>query len=190
MYVAFLLFVLSDAMNPVKRTFCFEHWYIVYFHDIQLWERKRRTGGASDPTVFSNLVAGVRRMAGSSIGATVSSYASNDAQVVEVIDRVVELAKVDLKLPYLFLFKRCVLTQPLAAQEYWFLLDHYSLTAAFDGSAMDANIQKQIKLYVNWLPMNPATNTVGKMLLQHVGARDSTNDDVWLVCPQGLCLIS
>ena len=48
LYTAFLLYVLSDAMNPVKRTFSFEYWYIVYFHDIQLWEGKHRTG-----TLFS-----------------------------------------------------------------------------------------------------------------------------------------
>ena len=83
-------------MNPVKRTFSFEHWYIVYFHDIQLWERKHDTGGASDDqaSIYSNLVATTRRIARSSLGTTMSSLGSNDAQVIEVIERVVDMAKV------------------------------------------------------------------------------------------------
>ena len=97
LYTAYLLFVLSDAMNPVKRTFTFEYWYIVYFHDIQLWEMKHRTGSASsDPVIYSNLVATNRHMArSSSLGATMSSSQDgNDAQVIEVIDRIISLAKV------------------------------------------------------------------------------------------------
>ncbi len=91
--------MLSDASNPIKRTYTFEYWYIVYFHDIQLWESKYRTGDASaDARVYSNLVATTRYMAhSSSLGATMSSSANNgnnDAQVIEVINRIVDLCKV------------------------------------------------------------------------------------------------
>lgn len=93
LYVAFLVFHLSDAMNPVKRTFSFEHWYIVYFHDLQIWERKKFPRGVS---VYTNLEATANRLAVSNLGATVSGTGDCEAQVVEVANRIQELAKVVL----------------------------------------------------------------------------------------------
>ncbi len=39
LYVGYLLFVLSERLNPVKRSMTFEQWYMFFFFDVQLWER-------------------------------------------------------------------------------------------------------------------------------------------------------
>ena len=169
LYAGYLLFVLSDAMNPVKRTFSFEHWYIVYFHDIRLWERKHRTGGPSDSSVYSNLVATTRRIARSSLGSTMSSHSSNDSQVIEVIERVVEMAQVTAVISQV---AQHGIIEPLtaSAQEYWFLLDQHSLSLAqlprvrgLDTTALD-----KIRAFVRWLPMNPELNSIGRLLINKV----------------------
>jgi hypothetical protein len=92
LYVGFLLFSLSDKMNPVKRGFSFEQWYMFYFYDIQLWERKR---SQSEQRVHTSLVARLNRSTNiNSLGATLSSAMNSEMQVIEVIRRVTEVAKV------------------------------------------------------------------------------------------------
>jgi hypothetical protein len=43
LYVGYLLFVLSERLNPVKRSMTFEQWYMFLFFDVQLWERATTT---------------------------------------------------------------------------------------------------------------------------------------------------
>jgi hypothetical protein len=90
-----MLFMLSDQLNPIKHPYSFEHWYMFYFYDVQLWERKL---GPEQVSVYSNLAPSQGRSSLSSLGSTVSSIQNTDMQVLEVVNRVAELAKV------LFLF--------------------------------------------------------------------------------------
>ena len=94
LYVGFLLFTLSDAMNPVKRTFTFEQWYMFYFHDLQLWERKKKVSKQSTG-IPTNLVARLNdRVASNSLGSTLSGVDDPNSQVIEIASRVTELAQV------------------------------------------------------------------------------------------------
>ncbi len=98
LYVGFLLFTLSEGMNPVKRTFTFDQWYMFYFHDMQLWEKRNVASRFSQATstVFTNLSISGNRNVVNSLGSTLSSEDDVDSQVVEVASRVVDLAKVCL----------------------------------------------------------------------------------------------
>lgn len=110
-----MLFTLSDAMNPCKRSYTFEQWYMFYFHDLQLWERgsgppSRKpftrlsatyTNSASSKDAASALSSWAAA-AWSSLGASPSSSVLGtsammddpDAQVIEVANRVCSLARV------------------------------------------------------------------------------------------------
>jgi len=95
LYVGFLLFTLSDSMNPVKRAFTFDQWYMFYFHDMQLWEKKKMGGEGSPSTVFTNLSFTGNRIVRNSLGSTLSSSLDDaDSQVMEVASRVIDVAKV------------------------------------------------------------------------------------------------
>jgi hypothetical protein len=89
LYVGYLLFVLSDQLNAVKRPFAFEHWYMFYFSDVQLWERKRKAG---DTPIYSNLMTNKTQAAQGSMGTVLD--APSDAQITEIVKRVTSLAKV------------------------------------------------------------------------------------------------
>jgi hypothetical protein len=107
--VGFLLFTLSDVMNPAKREYSFEQWYMFYFYDLQIWEKMQKPDdydnddGRGMPIILSNLnmssLSLRSYMSGSSLGATVSSmmdHSAADGQVAEVARRIAQLAKVCL----------------------------------------------------------------------------------------------
>lgn len=170
LYVGFLLFTLSDAMNPAKREYSFEQWYMFYFYDLQIWEKvmEHEVYGDERP-ILTNLGISTlfpsRYTSGSSLGATLSSTvssgfgSSSESQVAEVARRVGQLAR-----------------------QYWFLLDHHAMTHARrweaennarDGSSRSSSsklhLAKAILQYVNWLPMNPETNSVARLYMKQVG---------------------
>lgn len=60
--------------------------------------------------------------------------------------------------------------QPHVLQDYWFLFDHQSLSAALlpnNPQNLPNEIYTQIKSYVNWLPFNPELNSVAKLYLKY-----------------------
>jgi hypothetical protein len=73
LYVGFMLFTLSDAMNPVKRDYSFEQWYMFYFYDLQIWEQMLdpERDGISVRTDLS--LIGKEHLSTSSLGSTLSS---------------------------------------------------------------------------------------------------------------------
>jgi hypothetical protein len=171
LYVGFLLFTLSDALNPEKRPFTFEQWYMIYFHDLQLWE-KRTTRTC---TVFSNLSVDPSRIVKHNLGKTVSGVQDSDSQVIEVVDRLVDLARVGTIV--MSVLSITLFLTLFFVQENWFLLDQYSLRQAsyVSPGSMPEDDWRMIRQYVNWLPMNPETNSVARLYIRqvHVSAMHS-----------------
>ncbi len=89
LYVGYLLFVLSDQLNAVKHPFAFEHWYMFYFFDVQLWERKRK---ADDTPIYLNLMTRKGQVAQGNLGTVLNG--TTDTQIIEIVKRVTSLAKV------------------------------------------------------------------------------------------------
>ena len=91
LYVGFTLFTLSDRMNPARRPYSFEQWYMFYFSDLQLWERRHTDRGYSMPT-YTNLLTRMDRV--SPCNPAMDDIHQADERVVEVVSRLTDLAKV------------------------------------------------------------------------------------------------
>ncbi len=159
-------------MNPCKRSFSFEHWYMFYFYDVQLWERKRKP---DEEASYTTLVSRLGRMSQNGLGATSSSLLSTDDQIIEVAGRITELAEVSTH-DHVFSFPKSHFARPditiTVLQEYWFLLDQSSLSLASASNAsakgiLSEEVLDSIRGYTSWLPFNPELNSVAKLYLNH-----------------------
>jgi hypothetical protein len=58
----------------------------------------------------------------------------------------------------------------LFEQDFWFLLDHHSLTLSqVPGTrALDPSVRTSITMYTRWLPLNPELSSIGRLLLNQV----------------------
>ena len=62
-----------------------------YFYDLQLWERKRKP---DEQASYTTLIARAGKQSANGLGSTSSSLANANAQIVEVANRITELAEV------------------------------------------------------------------------------------------------
>ena len=90
LYAAYLLYTLSCALNTVKSRPTFEQWYMIYYHDLQLWE----ISPDGDGTIRTDLSANASNGGRSSLVSAVSCLGNTDSQVAEVANRVADIAKV------------------------------------------------------------------------------------------------
>ena len=170
LYVGYMLFTLSDAMNPVKSTISFNQWYIIYYSDLQVWETAQRSWSSSvtdltKPTVQPYLASGG---GGSNLGVTASGTGDQDDLVAEVATRIAQIPKVFCP-SGLFgsheMYK--ALTFRLGMQLYPFLFNHRLIRDSQHLQQRSAAASDQdwasFERYLNFIPLNPSMNSVGRM---------------------------
>jgi hypothetical protein len=167
LYVGYLLFTLSDAMNTVKSTLSFNQWYIIYYSDLQVWETAQdpwssgmtdlaRPISSSSSSSSSSSALGLARPAGggsrwSNLWATASGTGDQDAQVAEVASRIAQIPRL-----YPFLFNHRMLSEAQFAR---------GQPPAAAAAAAEYNDQgwAVLQRYLHFIPLNPSTNNVGRM---------------------------
>lgn len=78
----------------MKRPFPFEQWYMFYFNDVHLWER-RHSSSLNKPPSYTQLICPMGGLAKSSLfSMTMHEMLNPDAQVLEIAGKLTDLAKV------------------------------------------------------------------------------------------------
>ena len=155
LYVGYLLFTLTCKLNASEpfRDLSFEHWYMFYFNDLQLWERQQvaQAMGRSSGTPLTNLSDRLARNVGErnesqhsfNNSAGMPTY-GEQTSVVEIINRVADLAK-----------------------EHWYVLDIHLASR----NALDRKKVAQHREYHQWLPWKHDVNRTVYMVTRNPAAR-------------------
>lgn len=155
LYVGYLLYTLTVRLNSaaVFRDLSFEHWYMFYFNDLQLWERQKVAlmAGRGAATPLTNLISRLCRTGGSQTGrrnaaisSTIVPTYGEQLLVSEIIDRVADLAG-----------------------EHWYVLD----IGLASRNALDRMKAADHRDFHGWLPWKHDLNRTVYMVTRNPAAR-------------------
>lgn len=159
LYAAYLLFVLANKFSGSSSSspfgdISFDHWFMFYFNDLQLWERQQFVEESNIPTVFTNLmlasekpgIHSSRKNAYYSFnGQNEEPAYGNQRSVVEILRRVTMLAK-----------------------QHWYVLD-----LRLQGGYGTATPQRKGEHadYHDWLPWKPQSNAMVRSIIKNPASR-------------------